>query len=113
MIGRDQRAAAHTWAAHVRDVRIAVRDQLADGRVSLADVLDARHDEAVGSIHLLWALESLPGARKVDTRRRLLALGVAEQAPLVELSDDERRAVLQEFGDSPPPESVRVRGSAT
>jgi hypothetical protein len=49
-------------------------------------------------------LESLPGARKVDTRRHLLRLGLDGDLPLSELDDGIRQVVLREF-----PMTSRVR----
>lgn len=98
------RREALDWAARCRREREAVRDRLATGSVGLADVLaSADTDELVAPIRLLWVLESLPGARKVDTRRRLAALGLDGSTALGELSPADRRRLLAAFAPDAPP----------
>lgn len=99
-MGRD---AALEWARRAREVRHSLRDELAEGRTTLEGVLErAGHDELVGAVRLGWALESLPGARKVDTRRRLAALGLDGAMPLAGLDASQRRTVLEAFGGTTP-----------
>jgi guanylate kinase len=62
------------------------------------DPVDAADPSAVT---VLFVLESLPGARKVTTRRRLGQLGIAETLPIGRLDDDQRAALRRAFG---PPE---------
>ena len=92
------RADALRWAAHLRSVREAVREQMADGRATLGEVLRRREDPAVGAVRLLWVLESRPGARKVDTRRQMATAGLAESLCLAEMDDAQVEAVLSAFG---------------
>jgi hypothetical protein len=94
----DTREAALRWAAAARSTRHQVRSELAAGGTTLAAVLGrATSDPLVGQVKLLWVLESLPGARKIDTRRRLTALGIDAGAPLAQLDGDERAVVLSNF----------------
>lgn len=89
------------WARAARATRHEVREQLASGDRSLSEVMDrARSDELVGAVRLGWALESLPGARKVDTRRALDALAIDGDAPLGALDDGTRRTVLDRFASA-------------
>jgi len=88
---------AFRWAGHLRSVRAATQDALGAGRSELSDVLAERCDPAVGSIHLLCVLEALPGARKVDTRRRLAAAGLDGRRPLHGLTEREVAVVTREF----------------
>jgi hypothetical protein len=75
-----------------------VRSQLAAGDTTLAETLArATTDPLVGQVKLLWALESLPGARKIDTRRRLAALGIDAAAPLAQLDGDQHAVILATF----------------
>jgi hypothetical protein len=90
--------AAFEWAARARAARHGVREDLAGGRTELADVLAAADaDPFVGQVRLLWTLESLPGARKTDTRRRLEELGLDGTTPIGALDATQRRALLQVF----------------
>ncbi len=96
------RDAALDWARRARETRHAVRAELADGAVTLPEVLDrAAHDELTGAVRLGWALESLPGARKIDTRRRLDELGLDGATPLGALDEADRKVVLDAFGAAP------------
>ena len=93
------RADALDWAARARAVRFALREQLAAGEVSLDDVLGrAGTDELVGAARLGWVLESLPGARKDDTRRRLAELGIDPAVPIDSLRAEQVAVVRDRFG---------------
>jgi hypothetical protein len=97
--GREQRERARGWADSARAARHAVRDELSTGRISLAELLGRAHeDELVGQVKLLWALESLPGARKVDTRRTLAAMGLDDALRLGALDHPTTTALLAAFG---------------
>ena len=89
-------AAALRWAASFREFRAGLYASLADGTVSLADVLGAE-DELIVETKLLGVLEALPGARKTDTRRTLEELGISGSSRLGSLSDDERSRLLGTF----------------
>lgn len=96
-MGRSSRQEALEWAAHVRAVREAVTTLLSSGGATLGEVLDDRGDPAVGAVHLLTVLEALPGARKVDTRRRLAELGLPEREPIAGLDSAAVALVRAEF----------------
>lgn len=101
------------WARAARATRHEVREQLASGATTLAEVLDrARSDELVGAVRLGWALESLPGARKVDTRRALDALAIDGDAPLGALDDGTRRTVLDRFAAAARPAASATEDAA-
>lgn len=112
------REEALDWARRAREVRQSVRAELGAGRQTLHEVLErASLDDLVGAVRLGWALESLPGARKVDTRRRLAALGLEPAAPLGSLDEPTRRLLLEQFAATTSPATVQepatVRESAT
>lgn len=107
----DDRAAAARWAERARSVRFATRGELRERRIDLPTVLALAHgDDLVGRIRILWILESLPGARKVDTRRRLAALGVAETTAIADLDPATEAEILAEFA---PDGTVAITGPAT
>lgn len=65
----------------------------------LADVFhSATQDALVARLSVLWVLESLPGAGKVATRRKLAALDVDGSLPLSTLDDPITALLLSEFG---------------
>ncbi len=93
------RQQALDWADEVRRRRLAVRDDLQDGSVDLAGVLDARRDDpALGTVRVLWVLESVPGARKVSTRRALDSMGVEHATPLASIDDELAGVLVRDFG---------------
>jgi len=93
-----QRSEALDWAQDARRARQRLHDDLAAGRTDLAEVLErSERDELVAAVKLLFVLESVPGARKVLTRRRLDDLGLDGRRRLGGLDADERRVVLAEF----------------
>ncbi len=94
---QDHRADALSWAARSRERREELRVELSSGRRTLGDVLAARQDEHDGRVRLLYVLESLPGAGKVATRRRMAQLGLEEATPLHDLDDAACAVVLAEF----------------
>jgi hypothetical protein len=92
------RARALEWAAAARVVRHRVRDDLSAGRTTLVEVLQQAHvDPLVGQVKLRWVLESVPGARKVDTRRALGAIGVDEGTRLAALDAATTARLLEVF----------------
>ena len=89
-------AAALRWAASFRDFRDGLHSSLSDGTRSLADALGA-DDELTAETKLLGVLESLPGARKTDTRRTLEGLGISGSVRLGALTDQERSLLVTTF----------------
>ncbi len=97
------RAHALSWAADARAARHGVRHDLSTGATSLAQVLAAgRSEDLLGRARLLWVLESLPGARKSDTRRMLTRLGLDGDRPIASLDDEERRLIGEIFDPASP-----------
>ena len=97
-VGAPEREAALEWARAARSARRQVRDDLSSGALELPDVLAAADsDRFLGTVRLLWVLESLPGARKTDTRRALAHHAIDGQAPLGDLTEAERAAVVRVF----------------
>ncbi len=88
MAAQATRDDALEWAAAARSRRELVRDELRSGAVDLASVMSARtEDPALGTVRLLWVLESVPGARKITTRRALAAMGVDAAMSLASIDD--------------------------
>lgn len=85
----------------MRDVRRSLCEQLAGGTATLEDVMGARSDPRVGDIHLHVLVESLPGASKVATRRKLAELHLAPRTRIEDLHDAEVSSVIAEFGGAP------------
>jgi hypothetical protein len=95
-----RRDAALAWADAARAARRRVRHDLSGGATTLPDVLAAA-DPFVAEVRLQWVLESLPGARKTDTRRALAHHALDGDLPLGRLTDAERTTVLAVFGAGP------------
>lgn len=103
--GRSQSTQA--WIDELRAVRFDVRAQMTAGELTLDEVFTratetverngVEHESPLWPIKLLWVLESLPHARKVDTRRKLEELGMSESQPIGTLSNEQRSLLLSTF----------------
>lgn len=94
----EPRSQALDWAAGARERRHEVREQLRTGQTDLASVLDRRSsDEHLSVVKVLWVLESVPGARKIDTRRALTAMGVDASTTLGQLDDATTTTLVERF----------------
>ena len=96
-VGAPERRRRRSRWAGARIVAAAGRsahDLVRAGAATLPDVLEPpRSDPLVAAVRLLWVLESLPGARKIDTRRALASHGPRRPPrPLARRSTDGGRA---------------------
>ena len=96
-VSGSDRAAAFAWASEQRAARSALAESLSDGSRSLGEAVARACDEPWGSATLLFVLESLPAARKVDTRRALRRLGLDGDVSINELDAAARDLVVNEF----------------
>ncbi len=95
----EQRAAALEKAAAARKARAAVKDKLKHGGLSLQEVLDtAETDDVIGKMKVSAVLEALPGIGKVRAVQLMEKFKIAESRRVRGLGDNQRRALLQEFG---------------
>lgn len=100
----ERRGAALAWAAAALDTRHRVRRELRSGATTLGELVGRiATDELTAEVRLLWTLESLPGARKTDTRRTLDRLGLDGDRPLGSLTGGELDTVLSTFPLDPLP----------
>ena len=97
-------AAALRWAASFREFRDDLAAALSDGSRSLGDVLggaDGADAELLAETKLLGVLESLPGARKTDTRRTLDELRIPGSTRIGALTGAQRATLLATFPLAP------------
>jgi len=95
----EQRAAALEKAAAARKARAAVKDKLKHGGMSLQEVLDsAEADDVIGKMKVSAVLEALPGIGKVRAMQMMEKFKIAESRRVRGLGDNQRRALLAEFG---------------
>ncbi len=96
----EQRRAALEKAAHVRRERSRIKGELKDGVLTFQQLLVlADEDAIVAKTKVLTILESLPGVGKVTARRTMERLGIAESRRLTGLGSQQRKALLEVFGD--------------
>lgn len=94
----EQRKAALAKAADVRRRRADVKNRLKIGSMTLDEVLrEADEDPMVAKIKVLTILESLPGIGKVNARRTLERLKIAESRRIAGLGHQQRKALLEVF----------------
>jgi len=73
----------------VRAHRDSFLSEISAGKVSLAAIFERAHtDPVLSSMKVLPALESLPGAKKVVTRRAFEELDVSEGALIVDVTPE-------------------------
>ena len=95
----EQRAAALEKAAEIRKARAELKTQLKAGTTTLTTVLDrAESDEIVGKLKVSAVLQSMPGIGKVRATQIMEKLKIAESRRLRGLGEQQRRALLAEFG---------------
>jgi hypothetical protein len=91
----DDRQAALAKAAEARRQRAALKEELKEGKLSLADVFDqAESDPVVAGTKILVILESLPGNGKVKSRRDLESCGIAESRRVRGVGHSQRERLL-------------------
>ena len=94
----EQRAAALEKAAEIRKARAELKEQLKQGKTTLADVLDrAERDDVVGKLKVSAVLQALPGIGKIRATQIMEKLKIADSRRLRGLGDQQRKALLAEF----------------
>lgn len=96
------------WAQTVRTARYSLREQLGTAEFDLCELLEVgQRNSLVGQVKLLWALESFPGARKVDTRRQLAKMGISDSVRINELQQTSIESLVSNF--APPSQTAATR----
>ncbi|HZN17031.1 MAG TPA: integration host factor, actinobacterial type [Micromonosporaceae bacterium] len=94
----EQRSAALEKAAEIRKARAALKEQLKQGKTTLAQVLDrAESDEVVGKLKVSAVLQAMPGIGKIRAMQIMERLKIADSRRLRGLGDQQRKALLGEF----------------
>lgn len=94
----EQRAAALAKAAEVRRARADLKEQLKQGKVTLAEMLDrAESDDVVGKLKVATVLQAMPGIGKVKALQTMEKLKIADSRRLRGLGEQQRKALLGEF----------------
>ena len=97
----EQRAAALEKAAAARRIRAELKERLKRGGTTLVDVLkQAEENEVLGKMKVSAVLEALPGIGKVRATQMMEKFKIAESRRVRGLGDNQKRALLQEFGSS-------------
>lgn len=89
----EQRAMALEKAAAARRGRAEVRQSLANGRLTVAEVLDS-DDELIGGMKVKAMLTAVPGLGKVKAARLMESLGIAENRRIRGLGSRQREGLL-------------------
>ncbi|MDQ4133401.1 MAG: integration host factor [Actinomycetota bacterium] len=97
-----ERQAALDKAAAARRQRAELKEKLKMGSISLKELLDQSDgDDVVGKLKVVSVLESLPGVGKVRARRLMEELHISDSRRVRGLGDQQRKALLKLFSDSP------------
>ena len=92
-----QRAAALAKARRSRQVRAELKQMLKAGEVTLRDVLDRDHDEAIGRMRVVAVLEALPTIGKVKSEAIMADVGIAAGRRVQGLGPRQREALPTRF----------------
>jgi transposase len=94
----EQRAAALEKAAEIRKARAELKEQLKQGKTTLAAVLDrAENDDVVGKLKVSAVLQAMPGIGKIRAMQIMEKLKIADSRRLRGLGEQQRKALLGEF----------------
>ncbi len=97
----DARRAALEKAAVARRIRAELKQQLRDGDITLAQVIErAATDEVVGKTRVSAVLEALPRIGTKTARRTMEQLDISESRRLRGLGDRQRTRLLEAFDES-------------
>ena len=94
----EQRAAALEKAAEIRKARAKLKEDLKQGKTSLATVLEqAESDDVVGKLKVSAVLQAMPGIGKIRANQIMEKLKIADSRRLRGLGEQQRKALLGEF----------------
>jgi transposase len=94
-------AAALEKAAEIRKARAELKDQLKQGKTTLAAVLErAEADDVVGKLKVSAVLQALPGIGKIRATQIMEKLKIADSRRLRGLGEQQRKALLGEFASN-------------
>jgi transposase len=94
----EQRAAALEKAAEIRKARAELKEQLKQGKTTLAKVLEqAESDDVVGKLKVSAVLQAMPGIGKIRATQIMEKLKIADSRRLRGLGEQQRKALLGEF----------------
>ena len=92
---------AESAAAEIRKARAELKEQLKQGKTTLAAVLDrAESDDVVGKLKVSAVLQAMPGIGKIRATQIMEKLKIADSRRLRGLGDQQRKALLGEFATS-------------
>ncbi|MEU8262752.1 integration host factor, actinobacterial type [Micromonospora sp. NPDC048999] len=94
----EQRAAALEKAAEIRKARAKLKEDLKQGKTSLATVLEqAEANDVVGKLKVSAVLQAMPGIGKIRATQIMEKLKIADSRRLRGLGEQQRKALLGEF----------------
>ena len=92
------RKAALEKAKAARIKRAEIRDQLKDGKLTLAEVIDMKDDPIIGRMKVSTLIETLPGYGKAKSVKIMNELQIAESRRLRGLGYRQKAALLERLG---------------
>ena len=92
------RKAALEKAKAARIKRAEIRDQLKEGKLTLAQVIDMKDDSIVGRMKVATLIETLPGYGKAKSVKIMNELQIAPSRRLRGLGERQQAALLERLG---------------
>jgi len=95
---KEQRIEYLRIAAEQRVKRAAFRNELKEGRITLAEALDMADDPVVGKLHVRLLIESLPRCGKAKAQRVMDEIGISQSRRIKGLGTRQRGELLEMLG---------------
>lgn len=99
-LSEEQLQAARARATEARRRRAQVKQQLRDGTLTLADVLDRHRDEAIAQLRVVEVLKCLPRVGEKTAHQVMRRVDIAENRRLRGLGRQQIARLKEEFGDA-------------
>ena len=93
-----ERKAALEKAKIARIKRAEVREQLKNGDLTLAQVIEMKDDPIIGRMKVSTLIETLPGYGKAKSEKIMAELQIAESRRLRGLGERQEAALLERLG---------------
>ena len=94
----EQRVEYLRKAAEQRVKRAAFREELKEGKVTLAQALNRSDDPVVGRLHVRLLIESLPRCGKAKAQKIMEEIGISESRRVQGLGVRQRESLLEMLG---------------
>ena len=94
---KEERLAALKIATAARMRRAEIKDKVAQGDMSIAEVIDMKNDDIVGRLKVVELIESFPGYGKAKAEKVMREVGIARTRRLKGLGARQVKELIDRF----------------